>query len=107
MATNVGMKPGHEQTLSMHLDGRLPSIACPGVTDHATLRGRHVSACSGGRDGRTVNRLRNGACGVWLGACNGHWATFDALITVRKIDLFPRHKDVQLHTCDGACTSQC
>ena len=27
MATNVGMKPGHEQTLSMHLDGtRLPSI---------------------------------------------------------------------------------
>lgn len=79
MATNVGMKPGHEQTLSMHLDGRLPSIACPGCShhDHATLRGRHVSACSGGHDGRTVNRLRNGACGMWLGACNGHWATFD------------------------------
>ena len=77
MATNVGMKPGHEQTLSMHLDGRLPSIACP---DHATLRGRHVSACSGGHDGRTVNRLRNGACGVWLGALQralGHFRRID------------------------------
>ena len=32
MVANVGMKPGHEQTLSMHLDGRLPSGACSGVT---------------------------------------------------------------------------
>jgi hypothetical protein len=35
MVANVRMKPGHEQTLSMHLDGRLPSVACSDVTDHA------------------------------------------------------------------------
>ena len=35
MVANVKMKPGHVQTLSMHLDGRLPFVACSGVTDQA------------------------------------------------------------------------
>ena len=50
----------------------------------------------------TVNQLSTARIGVWLGACNGQWATFNTSIAVRKLDLFPRSDDVQLHVCDGA-----
>ena len=49
----------------------------------------------------TVNELPDGAVGVWLGACNGHWAVFNTTFTVRMLDLFPRHKKVKMHACDG------
>ena len=49
----------------------------------------------------TVNELPDGAVGVWLGACNGHWAVFNTSFTVRMLDLFPRHKKVKMHACDG------
>jgi len=50
----------------------------------------------------TVNELPNGAIGVWLGACNGHWAAFNTSFKVRMIDLFLRHEKVKLHACEAA-----
>jgi hypothetical protein len=85
------------------MEGYLPLHALT-TPPFAAAMFRHVQVVTTAAPS-TGSAMAHAACG--LGPCNGHWATFDASITVRKIDLFPRHKDVQLHTCDGACTSQC
>ena len=48
-----------------------------------------------------VNRLLDGLHGVWLGACNGHWAVFKPTLTVRKLDVYPVGDGVKYHPCDG------